>query len=299
MHLALILIALTIAVLVRMGASVVARSWCIPWQTPWQTRWLVTGSGLLLPPLLLLTTAIAIVGMGSSGTMFGTTVSGGGYVLSVGFLIGAMGWLGYRACQTWRSQRQLRQYVDIALPIAAPPDTAPQMQAKLLPVPQHFAGQIGFWQSQLVVSQGLLTDLGPDHLAAVIAHEQAHRHYRDTFWFFWFGWLRSLTAWLPHSDRLWQEWLLLRELRADRWAAQRVDPLALAEALLQVVRSPIVPPPTGATAFHDEVMVSRFEERINALLSPPPLDQASPTYATVILGVGLILLPILLIPLHH
>ncbi|WP_448563034.1 M56 family metallopeptidase [Trichothermofontia sp.] len=294
MHLALILVALTISVLWRLGASVVARSWCIPGQTPWQTRWLVTGSGLLLPPLLLLTTTIAIVGMGTSGTMFGATVSRGGYVLSVGFLIGAAGWLGYLAVQSWRSQRQLRQYADITLP-----PTVPQTQAKLLPVPQPFAGQIGFWQPQLVVSQGLLADLSPEHLAAVLAHEQAHCYYRDTFWFFWFGWLRSLTAWLPQTDRLWQEWLLLRELRADRWAAQRVDPLVLAEALLRVVRSSIVPPLAGATAFHDEVMVSRFEERISTLLSPPPPHPASPTYAAVILGIGLILLPILLIPLHH
>lgn len=292
MHLALIAIALTLAVLWRWGL-------CLPMgqrsgASPWQTRWLLTVSALLLPPLLLLTTALAIVGMGTSGTMFGATVSRGGYALSVGFLVLAAGWLGYLAVQGWRSQRQLCAYASISLPL-----TFSQTEAKLLPVPQHFAGQMGFWQPQLVVSQGLLADLSPDHLVAVLAHEQAHRHYRDTFWFFWFGWLRSLTAWLPHTDRLWQELLLLRELRADRWAAQTVDPLLLAEALLQVVRSPIPTPPTGATAFHDEVGISRFEERINALLSPAAPDQASPVYAAIGLGIGFVLLPLLLIPLHH
>ena len=55
------------------------------------------------------------------------------------------------------------------------------------------------------------------------------------FGFFWWGWLRRLTEWLPHSKELWQELLLLRELRADQWAAQQVDPLVLAESLLLMV----------------------------------------------------------------
>lgn len=292
MHLALIAIALTLAVLWRWGL-------CLPMgqrsrASSWQIRWLLTVSALLLPPLLLLTTALAIVGMGTSGTMFGATVSRGGYALSVGFLLVAVGWLGYLGSKGWRSQQQLRAYASISVPLSCS-----QTEAKLLPVPQHFAGQIGFWQPQLVVSQGLLADLSPEHLVAVLAHEQAHRHYRDTFWFFWFGWLRSLTAWLPHTERLWQELLLLRELRADRWAAQSVDPLLLAEALLEVVRSPMTPPPSGATAFHDDVGISRLEERINALLFPAVPDQPSAVYAAIGLGIAFVLLPLLLIPLHH
>jgi len=294
MHLALIVIALTIAILWRLFRTF-RPSVSHPWSADsWQQRWLVATSALLIPPLLLLTTALAIVGMGAGGTMFGATVSRSGYALSVGFLLVAAGWLLYLVVQGWRSRWQLRRY-----PVVTLDQITGQITAKLLPVPQHFAGQVGFWQPQLVVSQGLLTELSPDHVAAVLAHEQAHRHYHDTFWFFWFGWLRSLTAWLPHSDRLWQECLLLRELRADRWAAQRVDPLLLAEALLQVVQAPIVAPPPASTAFHDEAALTRFEERINALLSPAQPAPEHPTYPLACLGITLILLPLLLIPLHH
>ncbi len=292
MHLGLIVSALTIAVLWRLWPqsfrrASVSSSWL---GDSWQQRWRATTSALLIPPLLLLTTALAIVGMGTRGTMFGATVSRSGYALSVAFLMVAAGWLLYLAVQGWRSRWQLRRYSVVKLA---------QTEAKLLPVPQHFAGQVGFWRPQLVVSQGLLTELSPDHVAAVLAHEQAHCHYHDTFWFFWLGWLRSLTAWLPNSDRLWQECLLLRELRADRWAAQRVDPLLLAEALLQVAKAPIVTPPPASTAFHDDAALTRFEERINALLSPALPGQEHPTYPLACVGITLILLPLLLIPLHH
>jgi Zn-dependent protease with chaperone function len=50
-----------------------------------------------------------------------------------------------------------------------------------------------------------------------LAHEQAHAHYRDTFWFFW---LNVLTSWLPHTEALWQEILFLREIRADEKAKE-------------------------------------------------------------------------------
>lgn len=262
----------------------------------WQRRWWLTASRLLIPPLLLLTTALAIVGMGAEGTMFGTTVSRWGYVLGWGFLLGAGGWLLVLAIQGGRSRWQLRHYSTISV---VQTGGVGQTAAKLLPIPQLFAGQIGFWRPQLVVSQGLISDLSPEHLAAVLAHEQAHCYYHDTFWFFWFGWLRSLTAWLPHTESLWQELLLLRELRADRWASQQVDPLLLAEALVQVVRTPLTTPLVGTTAFHEDATGSRFTERIEALLSPPPSHAHAPTYPVVAMGIALVVLPLLLMPLHH
>ena len=64
--------------------------------------------------------------------------------------------------------------------------------ARILETDFLYSAQIGFWQSELVVSQGLLKSLDSEHLNAVLAHEQAHVYYRDTFWFFWLGWLRTI-----------------------------------------------------------------------------------------------------------
>jgi Zn-dependent protease with chaperone function len=90
--------------------------------------------------------------------------------------------------------------------------------SRVLDNPIPFSALIGFWQPELIVSQGLLNTLDQDHLEAVFKHEQGHYYYRDTFWFFWLGWVRSISAWLPNTEALWQELLLLREMRADRWA---------------------------------------------------------------------------------
>ncbi|MFN7502639.1 MAG: M56 family metallopeptidase, partial [Dolichospermum sp.] len=95
---------------------------------------------------------------------------------------------------------------------------------------------------------------------------QGHYQYRDTFWFFWLGWMRSCTAWLPNTEPLWQELLVLRELRADSYAASQVDPLVLAESLLLVVsNNPITSDVCCAALGAGD----RLEQRIEALLTPP------------------------------
>ncbi|NJL22358.1 MAG: hypothetical protein HC895_18575 [Leptolyngbyaceae cyanobacterium SM1_3_5] len=85
--------------------------------------------------------------------------------------------------------------------------------------------------------------------------------------------MRQLTAWLPRTEALWQELLLLRELRADRRAAQQVDPLLLAESLLLVVQSPLQEEEYCA-AFSAIAPATRLEERIDALLGEPIADES-------------------------
>jgi hypothetical protein len=142
-------------------------------------------------------------------------------------------------------------------------------QVRLLNTGALFAGQIGFWQPELVISQGLLQTLSPAHLESVLAHEQGHYHYRDTFWFFWLGWVRYCTAWLPNTDSLWEELLILRELRADGYAASQVDPLLLAESLLLVVSTTPVLSSEICCAALGSPGSDRLEQRIDALLAPP------------------------------
>ena len=251
MHLSLFLLAVAIACLSRSFSYPTVDS-----TRTWSTRWRNTLSAFLLPPLLMLVTATAVLCMGTQGRMLGLPVGWIGYLLAFSFFGGAAGVLLRLGWMAGRSLRQLQTY---------PTEMLDGAIGYVLDTPKLFAAQVGFWRSHLVVSQGLLTQLTPTQVAAVLTHEQAHVYYRDTFWFFWLGWLRQLTAWLPNTPALWQELLLLRELRADHWAARRVDPLVLAESLVLTVQDGAIAPDYCA-AFSAVTPLSRLEERVEALL---------------------------------
>ncbi|MDX2228901.1 MAG: M56 family metallopeptidase [Leptolyngbyaceae cyanobacterium bins.349] len=248
-------------------------------------RWQKTLGFFLFSPLLLLMTAIAIVCMGPSGRMVGHWEGWFSYDLAIGFLTWAiasgmkLAWEGHQTIQ------QLRQNPAIAVQGKA---------ARLLDTTALYSAQVGFWQPELVISQGLLTRLDDDHLAAVLVHEYAHAHYHDTFWFFWLGWLRRLTCWLPGTEDLWQELLMLRELRADRYAAQQVDPLVLAEALLLVVSAPMMS--SDWCAAFGWTGRDRLTERIDSLLADP-IPQPQP-HSWSMVWLCLVLLPLATIPFH-
>ncbi|BAU40876.1 M56 family metallopeptidase [Leptolyngbya sp. O-77] len=258
MHLMLILGAIALAVLSRLIAKhrPVAPA----------HRWTAALGPFLFAPLLLLCTVVAVFCMGREGHMLGLSVGSLGWVLAVDSLTLAGGMLLRLGWQVGRSHESLKP-----LPVVEISHTT----ARLLDTPALFAAQVGFWQPELVVSRGLLDTLSAEQVAAVLAHEQAHTHYRDTFWFFWLGWLRGLTVWLPHTEALWQELLRLRELRADCWAAQRVDPLLLAESLVQVVRSPLTVADFPCAAFGEAASPCRLTERIEALLPDAEGELAS------------------------
>lgn len=285
MHLTLILVALAVAVWVRLGWANVEANVGAGAAAPWRARWQQTLGRFLFPPLLFGVTAIAVLSMGTQGQMMGLSVGWWGYLLAAAFLTTALLQLGWLAWQGWRSLHQLRTYPTLSQNDAT---------ARLLDTPSLFAAQIGFWQPQLVVSRGLLAKLTADQLRAVLTHEQAHLHYRDTFWFFWLGWLRHLTAWLPHTEALWQELLLLRELRADQWAAQRVDPLLVAESLLLVVQSSLTEPDFACSVASANFHLDRLEERIDALLDPEPPQPTAQTWWLL-----LAFLPLLTLLLHR
>jgi Zn-dependent protease with chaperone function len=251
----------------------------------WAERWQRTLSLFLFPPLFLLMTAIAVLWMGPHGWMVWRWEGWLSYTLA----IACLGWAAILLLKlTWEGQRTLRQtrsYPTIDL------NGNP---ARLLDTPELYSAKIGFWNPELVVSQGLLNQLDSDHLEAVLIHEQAHTHYRDTFWFFWLGWIRRLTIWLPQTEALWEELLALRELRADRWATQTIDPLLLAESLLMVVSAPLMQ--SEICAAFAWIRHDRLTERINALFAEPE----TPTPSTLWSWSWLLLvcLPLILIPFH-
>lgn len=278
MHLIMLCAAIAVAWAVRAGWFAVEGSWDRRWQ-----RALMT---FLLPPMLLLTTAVAVCWMGPRGEMVRWWEGWGIYGLASGFLtVAIVIWLKLRL-EAERSLHKVRQYPEIDIQ---------GRSGRLIASQTPFVAQVGLWQPELVVSRGLLARLDAEHLEAVLLHEQAHCEHRDTFWFFWLGWLRRLTAWLPQTDALWQELLVLRELRADQRAAQDMDGLLLAEALLTVVSAPMLDTENAYAAFSAAVVRDRLTERIDALLSPQ-LATTVPRWTWLWLVVGL--LPLLAIPFH-
>ncbi len=253
MHFLMIIVALTVAYCLRSQWTLISGNWI--------QRWQYTIFFFLFPPLMILTTAIALVCMGSQGQMVYWHTSRFSYLFAMASLCAALCMFILLLFQGWKS---------IQNACSCPQVNIAGEKVRLLDTQSLFAGQIGFWQPQLVVSKGLIESFSPEHLETVLAHEQGHYHYRDTFWFFCLGWVRSCTCWLPNTKALWQELLVLRELRADAYAALRVDPLLLAESLLMVVSNRnLSSEEFCCAALADGVEGDRLEQRIDALLSQP------------------------------
>jgi len=253
-------------VMALLGAVIIRWLWS-PDASDYRQRWQRTLFYFLFPPLLLLMTAMSVLAMGTHGKMLGLENGHFSYGLTILFGCFALSALLWQFYQGARSREHLPQTSHTI--VAGYP-------AQVLPIAVPYSAQIGWWHSQLVISEGLLSILNPQQLEAVIAHEQAHVHYRDTFCFFWLGWLYRMTAWLPQSQPLWEELLLLRELRADWKAAQTVDPIVLAESLVTVAKFTVQYPNVGCAALSCPATKTRLEERIEALINQeevttPPL----------------------------
>lgn len=288
MHLLAILAVLTLACLIRDYATRSLTDRSIATAKNWSQRWYKTLFLFLFPSLLLVTTAITILYMGCHGRMLGVRAGSLGCIISASLLLFAVGCLFKLAYQASRAIRQLDRYSEQLVEGAT---------ARILDTDLPYSAQVGFWHSQLVVSSGLIATLDREHLRAVIAHEQAHLHYRDTFWFFWLGWVRSFTFWLPQTEALWQELLLLRELRADRKAAERVDFLLLAESLLTLAKAPLEASPIWCANLIHPAIGNRLNERIDSLLESTEPVSSDRWHNWV--WVGLLFLPWLTIPLHY
>lgn len=266
------------------------RNYIYPLEGSWIKRWQQTLWQFLFPCALLLMTAIAIIYMGHQGYMFGFSVSWYTYLIACSFV----GMAGFKLLlliyQGWHTLQKINGYPQIHLD---------GKLVRLLESHLPYCAQIGFWQPQLVVSRGLLETLDSLHLKAVLAHEEAHYHYRDTFWFFLLGWLRSCTAWLPHTETLWQELLLLREIRADLTAIKEVEGIVLAESLLSVTEFMMMNPiniPTVCAALNDNSF-DRVVQRIEILLedSQEVLDFSR---WEILRGILSACLPLITLPLH-
>jgi Zn-dependent protease with chaperone function len=270
--------------------------WTVDLHASWNERWERTLSIFLLSPLLLFTTSISIIWMGPHGRMVWVGNDWLSYDLAIGFLGFAGLYLLKLTRSGWQMLQQVRTYPTIKLG---------DNKVRILDLATPYIAQIGFWQPELVVTQVLLDNLDTDHLAAVLAHEQAHYRYRDPWCFFWLGWMRQISTWLPQTEAMWQELLVLRELRADRWASRQTDPLLVAEALLLVVQNTSIFTENFCTAFSQVAPVDRLTQRIDALLAiAEPTDtlthwRQQPADLSAWLWWLVAFLPLLAVPFHR
>ena len=284
MHLMILILAVGIAWLLRALIPVLSPEAEFSWQ---KVLFL-----FVFPPVLLLMTALAVVSMGYQCMMFGLKASWLSYSLAIAFLLWSLGLGLYRLWQATRAIQQIRHYTKGFIQ---------NQPTRILETPFPYSAQIGLWNPELVISQGLLDSLDEEHLQAVLAHENAHYYYRDTFWFFCLGWLREISFWLPQTEQLWQDLLFMREVRADKKAAQQVDPLLLAESLMLVAKNMqkiSVLPNLEAICAAFNHQDNRLISRINYLIEPSHTLKIENNLFSWILFT-LAFLPLILIPLHY
>jgi Zn-dependent protease with chaperone function len=257
----------------------------------WNHRWNRALAIFCLPALLLLSASVAVLWMGHHGDMMGLPVSPWGCWFGRFFLSASAGvGLASLAKALW-FQWQVRRLPRVPLPNGE--------WGRCLDSHCPFAAQVGGLRSHIIVSRGWLETLTEPEQQAILRHEQAHAHYRDPICFWGLGIIRQLTRWLPATNSLWQELLLLREIRADRRAMEDTDPLLLAELLVKLVRSEgeALDPPPLAVGFCDHESVDRLEQRIEALVNPVSLPSGDSSGGK--LGwIALTLMPFGLVLLH-
>jgi Zn-dependent protease with chaperone function len=279
-HLILLLTALAIALLLRLIPLKREDNLAKRWQFC-----LFVG---MFPPLILIMTALAVIFMGYNGKMLGFPASRFSYLISLVFIIFSVICLLKLSYQAWLSLQKIRSY-PLTLVRGKP--------ARVLDISFPYIGQIGFWKPELVITTELITILSPQHLQAVMAHEEAHYDHRDTFWFFWLGLLKNITYWLPNTEKLWEELLLLRELRADQKASEKVDFLLLAESLLLVTQASVDSSSNFNESFSCAFSDNRLTERVNALLNPVKSHDSLNIYLWSWLLLSF--LPWFTLPLHY
>ena len=249
MHLLLLITALVLAYSIRLISQLTV--------IKYEKQWGLSSFFFAFPPLILLMTCFTITLMGYQGEMWGIKASRFSYYLALSYLLISIILLFKQILDLHKLRQLVKEY---------PSQNINNQNIKILDSSFPYAAQVGFWRSQLVISTGLQKILSPEHLEAVIAHETAHKTHKDPFFFFWLSYLEKLTFWLPNNKKLWQNLLLLRELRADKTATQTVDFLLIAESLIAVTSETVKQKESLNLALECPFNDNRLEERINNLL---------------------------------
>ncbi|AFZ48292.1 peptidase M48 Ste24p [Cyanobacterium stanieri PCC 7202] len=264
-----------------------------------QKNWNYSLFFFIAPVLLILMSSMAIITMGYEGQMWGVQATIISYILA---------WL----CIGFAMINLVIYGIEIKL-ISKKIDKFAQEkvlghQVKILETSFPYAGLMGFSQqekslfkslnkSYLVLSRGLINLLSPDHLQAVIAHEKAHQTHHDPLIFFCLSYCKRITFWLPNNNLIWQDLILLRELRADHTASKSVDFLLLAESLLIVTQKAMEESNPLEGNFICPFINFRLNDRIEALIDEQ--KSLNPFKWYQLSWILLVFIPFLTIPFHQ
>ncbi len=154
----------------------------------------------------------------------------------------------------------------------------------LLPARRPTAFSFGILRPRIVVSSALLEQLSPDEQAAVVWHEAHHVRNREPLKCLVVRLIAAAFFWLPLLIDLRDRYLLVKELAADRLAAEKAGAAALAGALAAAT----APPATalGLSGFAS----ARVERLFDPHAKLPPLFRPKRLLVTAVIVVGFVLL---------
>lgn len=178
-----------------------------------------------------------------------------------------------------REQRLLR-----ALPLEPLKDEAAHALAKaagvegfhLTPAQRPAAFCFGLLRPRVVLTAGLLAEVGDDERAAVLWHEAHHARDRVPLKCLLARVAASACFWLPMLGDVRDRYLLVKEIAADRLAVARTSRRALAGALLAVAD-----PVPGTVGIADAAAV-RAERLLDPAAKLPPLLRRGRLLASVL-----------------
>ncbi|MEM9137110.1 MAG: M56 family metallopeptidase [Cyanobacteria bacterium P01_F01_bin.42] len=281
MHLLMILLSIGIAWLLRLSWGIFPRHPILN-----EAKGIVL---MIAPSLFVLMTSVSIVWMGPDG--MGLPMWEGW--LSYGMAIAFLGYAIALGIRIWSTNRRFVQHVK-----TLPSREIQGYACRILETPSLYSALCGIGTAEIVISRGLLDSLDSEHVAAVLAHEQAHAHFNDVLHYAILAWLRRILPLFPYSSSIWKVLILNREVRADRWATQWIEPLVLAESLLAIAQSPQPGFSTTSPLIVGTSACDGLSLRIKALIEPE-VSSSSRFHFGLWLWIIVACCPLLMVPFHH
>jgi beta-lactamase regulating signal transducer with metallopeptidase domain len=139
------------------------------------------------------------------------------------------------------------------------------VQVQIVDFNQPLAFTYGFIRPQILISTGLINLLQPYELKAVLEHEYYHYQNRDPFKLsIWFS-LARVFSFLPISRKLYERYMIEKEIKADTFAIHQVGMKAVASALYKLMTN--MPSSSFAVAHFQTHSFQDTNIRIEVLLT--------------------------------
>ncbi|MCM3169549.1 MULTISPECIES: M56 family metallopeptidase [Peribacillus] len=139
------------------------------------------------------------------------------------------------------------------------------VQVQFVNFTQPLAFTYGFIRPQILISTGLINLLQPYELEAVLEHEYYHYQNRDPFKLSICFCLARVFSFLPISRKLYERYMIEKEIRADTFAIHQVGMKAVASSLYKLMTN--MPSSSFATVHFQNHSFQDTNTRIEVLLT--------------------------------